>query len=74
MVILHIENKSAPLRGRKIINLPQNRVMNFQKFPYSFKNLRISFKIIVDNNLSVNEIMENESLFHNTTRQRSGVE
>ena len=27
--------------------------------------------IIVDNNLSVNEIMENESLFHNTTRQRS---
>ena len=30
--------------------------------------------IIVDNNLSVNEIMENESLFHDTTRQRSGVE
>ena len=31
VVILQIENKSAPLRGRKIINL---RVMNFQKFPY----------------------------------------
>ena len=30
--------------------------------------------IIVDNNLSVYEIMENESLFHDTTRQRSGVE
>ena len=28
--------------------------------------------ILVDNNLSVNEIMENESLFHDTTR--SGVE
>ena len=34
VVILHIENKSAPWHGRKIINLPQNRVMNFQKFPY----------------------------------------
>ena len=34
VVILHIENKSAPLRGRKIINLPQNCAMNFQKFPY----------------------------------------
>ena len=34
VVILHIENKSAPLHGRKIINLPQNRAMNFQKFPY----------------------------------------
>ena len=34
VVILHIENKSAPLRGQKIINLPQNRTMNFQKFPY----------------------------------------
>ena len=34
VVILHIENKSAPLRGRKIINLPQNRAMNFQKCPY----------------------------------------
>ena len=30
--------------------------------------------ILVDNNLSVNEIMENESLFHDTTRQQSGVE
>ena len=30
--------------------------------------------ILVDNNLSVYEIMENESLFHDTTRQRSGVE
>ena len=29
-------------------------------------------KILVDNNRSVNEIMENESLFHDTTR--SGVE
>ena len=35
VVILQIENKSAPLRGRKIKNLPQNRAMNFQKFPYS---------------------------------------
>ena len=34
VVILHIENKSAPLRGQKIINLPQNRAVNFQKFPY----------------------------------------
>ena len=34
VVILHIENKSAPLRGGKIINLPQNRAMNFQKSPY----------------------------------------
>ena len=31
-------------------------------------------QVIVDNNLSVYEIMENESLFHDTTRQRSGVE
>ena len=30
--------------------------------------------LLVDNNLSVYEIMENESLFHDTTRQRSGVE
>ena len=30
--------------------------------------------ILVDNSLSVYEIMENESLFHDTTRQRSGVE
>ena len=30
--------------------------------------------VLVDNNLSVYEIMENESLFHDTTRQRSGVE
>ena len=30
--------------------------------------------IIVDNNLSVYEIIENESLFHDTTRQWSGVE
>ena len=30
VVILHIENKSAPLRGQKIIN----RAVNFQKFPY----------------------------------------
>ena len=29
--------------------------------------------IIVDNNLSVNEIMENESLFHDTTRQQSKI-
>ena len=34
VVILHIENKSAPLRGQKIINPPQNRAVNFQKFPY----------------------------------------
>ena len=34
VVILHIENKSAPLHEQKIINLPQNRTMNFQKFPY----------------------------------------
>ena len=34
VVILHIENKSAPLREQKIINLPQNRAVNFQKFPY----------------------------------------
>ena len=34
VVILHIENKSAPLRRWKIINLPQNCAMNFQKFPY----------------------------------------
>ena len=53
MVILQIENKSAPLRGRKIINLPQNRAMNFQKFPYFeqkwaniCQNLRISIKIM----------------------------
>ena len=34
VVILHIENKSAPLRRQKIINPPQNRAVNFQKFPY----------------------------------------
>ena len=34
VVILQIENKSAPLRGLKIINLPQNRALNFQKLPY----------------------------------------
>ena len=34
VVILQIENKSAPLRGLKIINLPQNRTLNFQKLPY----------------------------------------
>ena len=34
VVILQIENKSAPLCGQKMINLPQNRAMNFQKFPY----------------------------------------
>ena len=32
------------------------------------------YQIIVDNNLSVYEIMENESLFHDMTRQQSGVE
>ena len=30
--------------------------------------------LLVDNNLSVNEIMENKSLFHDTTRQQNGVE
>ena len=35
VVILQIADKSAPLRGQKMINLPQNRAMNFQKFPYS---------------------------------------
>ena len=34
VVILQIENKSAQLRRRKIIKLPQNHAMNFQKFPY----------------------------------------
>ena len=34
VVILHIENKSDPLCGRKIMNLPQNCAVNFQKFPY----------------------------------------
>ena len=34
VVILQIENKSAPLCGLKIINLPQNRALNFQKLPY----------------------------------------
>ena len=37
------------------------------------KNVKL-LCILVDNNLSVYEIMENESLFHDTTRQRSGVE
>ena len=45
VVILHIENKSAPLRGQKIINLPQNRGMNFQKFPYFNKNGQMFAKI-----------------------------
>ena len=36
-------------------------------------NLVFHGEIIVDNNLSVNEIMENESLFHDTMCQQSGV-
>ena len=37
-------------------------------------NMIYLYDLLVDNNLSVYEIMENESLFHDTTRQRSGVE
>ena len=51
VVILQIENKSAPLRGLKIINLPQNCALNFQKLPYFeqklaniCQTLRISLK------------------------------
>ena len=55
VVIIQIENKSAPLRVQKIINPPQNRTLNFQKLPY-FKqkwanicqNIRISFKIMLN--------------------------
>ena len=32
------------------------------------KHLLYFQEVVVDNNLSVNEIMENESLFHDTTR------
>ena len=34
VVILQIENKSAPSCGLKIINLPQNLALNFQKLLY----------------------------------------
>ena len=45
VVILQIENQSAPLRRRKIINLPQNCPMNFQKFPHFNKNGQTYAKI-----------------------------
>ena len=42
-VILHIENKCAPLRGLKMINLPQNC-----KKRAKCQNLRVSFKIMLN--------------------------
>ena len=60
VVILQIKNKSAPLHRLKIINLPQNHTLNFQKlsnFEQKWadicQNLRISFKMM----LNINKIL-----------------
>ena len=59
MVILHIENKSAPLRGQKIINLPQNRAM--KNFHISNKNGKMCPKNIKNLFFKNMEIFENSS-------------